>query len=201
MAFLNIRFPTGISYGAVGGPGYSTAVASLNSGVESRNQNWTNSRCKYNAARGCNTDEDREALLAFFRIAKGRANSFRWKDWTDHTVETGQGTFTPNADGSYQFRKSYANSAGSEDRIIDLPIDPVVLAGASTLVLNTDYTLDLPTGTYTPLASPIAVPTAWSGEFDVLVRFDTDDLQLVAEDLDYFKSQTIPIVEIRESSA
>ncbi len=200
MSFLNIRFPTGISYGAVGGPGYSTAVASLNSGVESRNQNWSNSRCTYNAARGCNTDEDLEALLAFFRIAKGKTHSFRWKDWTDHACVSAAGKFTDLGDGTYQFRKRYSNSAGSEDRIIALPISPVVKHNATTLTEGSDYVINVPAGILLPVRSPISVPTSWSGEFDVLTRFDTDNLQLVAEDLDYFKSQMVPVIEIRETA-
>lgn len=196
MSFLNFRFPTGISYGAVGGPGYSTTIAALNSGLESRNQNWSNSKCAYNAARGCNTDEDREALIAFFRIAKGKANSFRWKDWTDHTCKVGSGVFTLISGANYQFRKHYAHSAGSEDRIIALPISPVVKDGATTLVDGVNYTIAYPSGIIT--TSGGATPTSWSGEFDVLCRFDTDSLQLVAEDLDYFKSQTISVVETRE---
>ncbi len=201
MSFLNVRFPTGISFGATGGPGYSTTIASLNSGVEQRNQNWTNSKCAYNAARGCNTDADREALLAFFRIAKGKTHSFRWKDWTDHTCESGSGTFTAVGDGTYQFRKNYAHSAGSEDRIIALPRSPIVKHNATTLTEGSDYIINLPSGILLPVRSPVAVPTSWSGEFDVLCRFDTDSIQLVAEDIDYFKSQTVGVVETRELTA
>lgn len=197
MSFLNIRFPTGISYGAVGGPGYSTDVVGLNSGFENRNQNWSVARCVYDAAKGCKTDQDRIDLIAFFRVAKGRMHSFRWKDWTDFEVLAGEGVLTSLGGGTYQLKKRYTNAAGTEDRTITLPVNAVIKQAGNTLVLNTHYTLNLTTGVLTVIGSPTPLPDAWTGEFDVPVRFDTDVLRLVIEELDYFKSQNIPLVEVR----
>ena len=38
--FLNIRLPDDISYGAVGGPEFSTNITTLNNGCEHRNITW-----------------------------------------------------------------------------------------------------------------------------------------------------------------
>ena len=40
MSFHEVRFPTRVSYGAIGGPRFSTTVQILNSGFEQRNINW-----------------------------------------------------------------------------------------------------------------------------------------------------------------
>jgi uncharacterized protein (TIGR02217 family) len=197
MAFLDIRFPVNIAYGAVGGPGYSTDVVTLNSGFENRNQNWSVARCMYDAAKGCKTDQDRIDLIKFFRVAKGKMHSFRWRDFSDYEVLTGEGTLTALGGGTFQLVKQYTNAAGTENRTITLPVNAVVKQGSTTLVLNTHYTLSLTTGVLTIIGSPTPAPDSWTGEFDVPARFDTDQLRLVIEDLEYFKSQNIPIVEVR----
>lgn len=197
MAFLDIRFPTSISYGAVGGPGYSTDVVTLNSGFENRNQNWSVARCMYDAAKGCNTEQERIDLIEFFRIAKGRMHSFRWRDFTDYEVLSGEGILTSLGGGTFQLVKQYSNSAGSENRTITLPVNAVIKQGVNTLSSGVHYTLNLTTGVVTLIGSPTAAPDSWTGQFDVPVRFDTDVLRLVIEELEYFKSQNIPIVEVR----
>lgn len=196
--FLDQRFPTSISYGAVGGPGYSTNIITLSSGVEGRNQNWSTARCAYNAAKGCSTDQDKKDLIAFFRIAKGKANTFRWKDWSDYTASGVEGVFDHISGATYQFQKEYVLGSDSELRDIFLPIDVIIHAGATLLTETTNYTYDRTTGILTLVGSP-GTPTVWTGSFDVLARFDTDTLQLVGEDFDYFKTQNIPIIEVRPS--
>lgn len=202
MSFLDIRFPVGLSYGASGGPGYSTDVVEYGSGHESRNQNWVNGRFSADVARGCATDADRLELLAFFRVAKGRANSFRFQDPSDYNVLTGEGLLTQNSVGVYQLYKHYSNTAGSEDRDIKLPASGtvVVKAGASTLIESVDYSIVYTTGILTCIGSPIRIPTAWTGQFDVPCRFDTDSIRLVLEDLRFFKAQGIPIIEVKDLS-
>lgn len=197
MAFKNIRFPTGISYGAVGGPRWSTDVVIKNSGHESRNQNWADARCEYDVAKGCKTETDRRALIAFFRVCKGKAHSFKFKDWSDFEVITGEGVLTQLSATTYQLVKRYTtDDASTYDRYITLPYDVIVKQGSTTLT-GANYSLDATTGILTILGSPTPAPTSWTGSFDVPVRFDTDRLGLVAEDIDYFKSQNIPVVEVR----
>lgn len=197
MTFLDMRFPTGISFGAVGGPGFSSDVVTLNSGFESRNQNWQDARCSYDVSKGCTSDEDRMDLIAFFRMCKGRVHSFRFKDWTDFEVDTGEGVMIQLTATTYQLVKRYTTDDGTDDRDIALPYEWVIKQGVNTLIDGQHYSVDDETGILTVLGSPTPFPTAWTGKFDVPCRFDTDKLQLVAEDQGYFKSQSIPIVEIR----
>lgn len=201
MAFLESpRFPTGISYGASGGPGYSTDVVVLGSGFEQRNQNWAAARCAYDVARACKTTDLRDALIAFFRIAKGKANGFRFKDFTDFEVSQSEGILSNLGGGQYQLQKRYSNAGGNEDRDIKKPVSgTVVVYNGSSVALQagTDYTLDATTGIITVGGSPTPQPASWAGEFDVPVRFDTDQLRLVAEDIEFFRSQAIPLVELR----
>jgi len=126
MAFLEIQFPTSISYGAAGGPSYSTDVIVLDSGFESRNQNWSVARASWDVAHGIKNQANLDVLIAFFRVAKGKANGFRFKDWIDYLVAQTEGRLGTTAVGTgfaaYQLYKRYSNAAGSEDRIIQKPV-------------------------------------------------------------------------------
>lgn len=150
MAFLELQFPPEIAYGAMGGPEYSTDVVELDGGVESRNQNWSAARSRWDVAHGVKTAADYAALLAFFRIAKGRTHGFRFKDWLDFEAVVADGRLGTDAVGTgyptYQLYKRYANAAGNEDRAIVKPV-----AGQVTVYRN---------------ASPVAVG-AGAGEIAI----------------------------------
>jgi len=202
MAFLEIRFPLDISYGATGGPGYKTDVVALGSGFESRNQNWLAARGSWDVAKACKNATMRRALLAFFRVAKGRAHGFRFRDWSDYKVVDEEGvlvaTATPDV---YQLVKRYQNTAGQEDRTIYKPVTAAIYEGVTLLVAGVDYTLDATTGLVTVAAnSPPIVPTSWLGEFDIPVRFDTDKLDLTVEgNKEFFRASSIQVVELRQA--
>lgn len=83
-SFEEIQFPSDISYGAVGGPVYSTDIVTTFSGHKQRNSNWQNARAKYNVATGVKTESQWQALIAFFRARRGKAVGFRFKDWGDY---------------------------------------------------------------------------------------------------------------------
>ena len=79
-----IKFPTDISYGSVGGPEYLTEIASSVNGREYRNIRWQQARIRYNVASGIKTREQAEKLITFFRARKGKGIGFRFKDWLDY---------------------------------------------------------------------------------------------------------------------
>lgn len=184
------RFPDNIGYGAVGGPEYSTDVVVMNSGYEARNQNWAQPLAKYDVSHGVKTQAELDTLVAFFRAAKGRANGFRFKDWTDYRVTEGQGVFSYNNNGNLQMQKVYESGSNYDYRWISKPV-----AGTITLGGTGDYTIDYTTGEV--FVNSGDNPTGWIGEFDVPVRFDTDSMRTVIEQYRIFSWGQIPIVEIR----
>lgn len=205
MSFLDVRFPIDISFGAVGGPGFLTDVAGLNSGVEQRNQSWKFARCTYDVSRPIVSEKRRTELLAFFRLTKGRAHSFRFRDFTDYTVSAATGIIEALAgspEGHYfQLMKRYTIGSYTADRTITLPVKVVLMQGGIALDAGADYILDPLTGIATMIGSPPAAPDSWTGEFDVPCRFDVDQLKMVAEDLNFFRSQSIPVIEVRPEAA
>jgi uncharacterized protein (TIGR02217 family) len=126
MSFIETpRFPDNVAYGASGGPGYLTDVVVVNSGAESRNQNWTQARAVYEVAHAARLPAEYNVLRDFFRAVKGRAHGFRFKDHLDYQVTTSNGvlgTGVGNGYPTYQLGKSYAAGALSEVRSISKPV-------------------------------------------------------------------------------
>jgi uncharacterized protein (TIGR02217 family) len=162
MSFFEVQFPTNISMGAMGGPEFVTDIVTINSGYESRNQRWDTPRLKYDVSHAARTISEMSALVSFFRLVKGKAHGFRFKDFSDYTVNTVEGLFAKNSPGSvpsiyatgekeYQLYKRYPYSSYTTDRKIQKP----VAAGFKVYVdgvlqtLNTHYTLDSTTGILT----------------------------------------------------
>lgn len=216
MAFHEVRFPTKISYGASGGPQFNTDIIELFSGFEKRNQNWANSKARYDVSHNIKTQTEVDELIKFFRARKGRAHGFRFRDWADYklvgeTIGTGDGAAT-----TFQIKKTYTNGVGSEVRDIKKIVsnsDAISIATGQTngvytawavyknSVLQTEtthYTVDRDTGIITFLSAPAnghAIQV--DGEFDVPVRFDTDKLATKIDYYNDFSWGEIPLVEVR----
>jgi uncharacterized protein (TIGR02217 family) len=182
------RFPEAIAYGSSGGPGYSTDVITLNSGFEQRNANWSVGRAGYDVSHGLKTQADMNALVAFFRLMKGRAHGFRFKDWLDYT-DGGNGVFAQISATTFQMQKKYLAGSNFELRDIRKPVaGTIVITGGVGAALNTT------TGIVTVSSG---TPISWTGQFDVPCRFDTDHMKVDFADYAAYTWGGIPIVEIR----
>ena len=125
-AFLESpRFPTGIRYGAVGGPEFATQIITVNSGNEQRAAVWSVSRGQWQIDYGPYDAATANALIAFFRSVKGRAIGFRFRDLSDYQ-DNGLGRLGATGLGtglaSYQLTKVYAAGALSDVRPIGKPV-------------------------------------------------------------------------------
>ena len=161
MAFIETRFPDDISLGATGGPGFDTEVISVNSGSEQRNSIWQDAKCAWDVSHGVRTDAQLAVLIAFFRVMKGKAKGFRFKDWQDYLVTTSNGLLGTAGVGdgtpTYQLQKTYTLAGNTEYREITKPVSGTtgVYRGG---VLKTagvgagNYALDTTTGIVTWVA-------------------------------------------------
>jgi uncharacterized protein (TIGR02217 family) len=189
MAFYEIQFPPKISFGAQGGPGFSTDVVVVSSGAEQRNIIWSQARRRYDVAHAARLQPASDEVKAFFHNMRGRAHGFRFKDWTDYQVIAGEGSIVTIGSVKH-LGKRYTSGAQTYDRVITKPVSgTVTVTGGGTV----DYTTGIITG---------GTPTSWVGEFDVPVRFDTDEL--VGEILNRNVSRgfivgwrEIPLVELK----
>ena len=84
MAFHEVRFPTTLSFGAIGGPLRRTDVVTLANGFEERNTPWAHSRRSYDAGAGMRSIDDLQQVIGFFEARMGQMHGFRWKDWAGY---------------------------------------------------------------------------------------------------------------------
>lgn len=205
MAFYESpRFPERISYGASGGPMWSTEVVQTISGKEQRTSPWTYPLHRWDVSQGVRTATQFAELRAFFLTVRGRLHGWRFKDWTDYTATHTDGLVSGITSTTFQLVKRYTSGSQTLDRKIVKPIaSGFELKNSGTpLVLTTDYTLDATTGIVTTVTSKTAANLTWAGEFDVPMRFDTDHLQaqIVARNLTaglIHEWSAVPIVELR----
>lgn len=159
-----IRFPPEISFNAIGGPKFQTAIAVVANGAEARTQVWERERGEWTVSHHARRPVDWQPLLAFFRVVAGMANTFRFKDWTDYTCTNGNGYFVTADDGvNVQMVKRYTFGAYTYDRVIKKPVLGTITTNASGL--------NFATGVAT-------AGTTWYGEFDVMARLDADPMKL-----------------------
>jgi uncharacterized protein (TIGR02217 family) len=194
VAFKDIQFPPAISFNATGGPMFLTDVVIKASGAEARNQNWSYERLTYEVSHAARREVDWRKLQAFFRIVAGRAHSFRFKDWTDYQASASEGKFiTIDATHAY-LAKRYTYGAETRDRKITKPV-----SGQVTFTGGSGLSLDYATG----ILTHGTIPSAWEGEFDVHVRFDTDEMRHVTIDKQPSGElivgwDSIPLIEVRD---
>jgi uncharacterized protein (TIGR02217 family) len=198
MGFVEVQFPSDISYGSSGGPEYATDIVASQSGYEQRNINWEQARARYNVAHGVKTQTQLDALIAFFRARKGRAIGFRFKDWTDYQASNvAIGTGTGSAI-QFQLVKSYTSGAVTESRIVTKPVSGTVQVYKNAVLQTTGVSVDTTTGLVTFNTAPASGASITANfEFDVPVRFDTDRLSARLEAYGIHSWLDIPLVEVR----
>lgn len=171
------RFPDDISYGSSGGPNFKTWVYEGHSGKEQRNIGWATSKARYDVSHAIKDKADMDTLRSWFYAMQGRAYGFRFKDWGDYElvdeqIGTGDGTTAV-----FPIIKTYTVGLNNYTRRIFKPIATglVVKVNGVTQTLTTHYTVDTTTGKITFVTPPsAALPITVTCEFDVPVRFDTD---------------------------
>ncbi len=208
MAFDNVRLPTAISRGATGGPERRTDVVSTASGREERNSRWAHSRRRYNIGFGVKSIQQLQEVINFFEGRRGKLHAFRFKDHTDfkscaanavpqatdQILGTGNGT-----QAVFQLVKHYGAPSRDYVRNVSAPVVGSVLVAVDA-VPTTGFLLEAQTGVITFNAGSIpavgAVVTA-GFEFDVPVRFDTDEITINLSHFEAGEIPEIPLIEVR----
>jgi uncharacterized protein (TIGR02217 family) len=200
MAFDNVRLPIDVERGAQGGPVFSTTVLQLVSGHGKRNQNWSQTRGQWDVGYGIQHKEDMQAVIDFFYARRGKARGFRFRDWSDYELDGQQIGIGDAAETEFQIFKRYSSGGVDFDRILTAVVADTLevrLAG----VLTAAYTLDALTGLVTFNAPPgLSVSITATCEFDVPVRFDTDQLQINMATFEAGTMPNISIVELKQGA-
>jgi uncharacterized protein (TIGR02217 family) len=205
--FHEIRFPLDVSLGSRGGPARRTEIVTLASGREHRNSRWAHSRRRYDAGLGVRTLDALHVVLGFFEERRGRLYGFRFRDridWRsgppsrsplpdDQRIGTGDG-----ATRSFPLVKTYGSAHAPYARPIVKPVGGTVRVALNGVeqALGPAVNCDPATGLLAFVAAPapgIAITAGF--DFDVPVRFDTDELEI---DLSAFEAGAIPKIPLVE---
>ena len=206
-AFHEVSFPARVALGASGGPVRRTEVLQLASGRESRNQRWRVSRRRYDAGVGVRTLDDLYEIVAFFEARAGRMYGFRFRDPLDHRSCAPGSEVTPfdqvlgRGDGATTgFPLVKAVPGAPWSRAIVKPV-----AGTVRLAVDGEeraagsFSVDAATGmvSLAPGAIPADGQRVTAGfEFDVPVRFDTDEIRVNLVALRAGEIPDIPLLEV-----
>lgn len=206
MSFHEIQFSTAIAFHSSGGPERKTEIVTLGSGFEERNAVWANSRRRYDVGYGVKTLDDLHAVIAFFEGRLARLYGFRLKDFadfkscapgaevqpTDQAIGTGDGVTV-----AFQLVKTYISGPSNWARVIKKPVTGTVRVALNGVEQLTGFTADTTTGIVTfETAPPDAAAITAGFEFDVPVRFDTDQLSINLSNFMAGEIPSIPLVEI-----
>ena len=203
-SFHEVQFPPQISYGAAGGPVFHTTVMVMSSGLDKRNQDWSLSKMTYDVSQGLKTQAELNLLLKFFYARRGKAYGFRFKDWADYQLpfpgDALPTLYTTNGGTgqTFQLTKVYGDAGSTYTRNIVKPVAGTLALWAAGVVTH-DWTVDTTTGIVTLGTSfngSNHVDITGSCQFDVPVRFDTDEMKVTLNDFNNFTWGQIPVVEL-----
>lgn len=209
MNFHDIRFPTNLSFGSIGGPERRTEIVALANGFEERNSPWSQSRRRFDAGIGMRSLDDISILLEFYEARAGQLYGFRWKDWSDFksckpslNIDASDQVIGVGDDIAtiYQLVKNYQFGEVVQVREINKPLeDRVKIAiGGDEQVLGVDFLVDTETGEITFTSPPAdEAPITAGFEFDVPVRFDTDRIEVSVGGFSAGEIPSVPVVEVR----
>ncbi len=198
MTFVETQFPNDIALGCVGGPTFSTDIVETFGGFEQRNINWSASRGEWHVGQAVKTRTQLATLIAFFRARRGRAIGFRFKDWSDFSASNNIIGVAVAAQQDFQLVKSYTSGGVTVDRTITKPVSGTVHVFRDSVEQMSGWTVNTATGVvhFTSGLTGGEVISA-TFEFDVPVRFDTDQLEITHETYEIGGWLNIPIVELR----
>jgi uncharacterized protein (TIGR02217 family) len=196
IAFHEMQFPSDIAYGATGGPEFFTDIVTSSSGFEQRNINWLQARNKYNLAPAIKNKIQLDVIISFFRLCRGKAIGFRFKDWNDYKIEHQEIAIADGNQLSFQLIKKYQYAGYEESRKILKPVENTVKIYCDGKLTSSEVNLTLGKISFSHPPKKGSIISA-EAEFDVPVRFDTDHLPTSIENHGVYTHHEISLVEIK----
>lgn len=217
----NAIFPTAVSYGSRGGPGFNTDIVVVDSGAEERNARWGSGRHSFDAAYGIKSLVELDTVRAFFHVVRGSDFGFRLLDPFDHSssskhrsqIDDDEDNFEAPAftdvtigvgDGStveFQLKKEYtiSGSATIASRTIQKPIASSVLVGVNGVQQSSGWSVNPATGKILFNTAPALDELVTAGfDFHVPCRFGEEVDKLLAASYDNFSQGSLPEIPVVE---
>jgi uncharacterized protein (TIGR02217 family) len=203
VGFHEVQFPTDISYGSRGGPGFDTAIIETDGGAEQRVARLSQARRRYDAAYAIKTYAQLTALYEFYIKRMGPAYGFRFKDFLDFTTASDHRSapsdtdqqlgIGDNSETQFQLLKKYTDGVVTRTRTITKPVDGTTVVSLDDVPQASGWSVDTTTGLITFTAAPGTDVVVKAGcEFDVPVRFGKEIDEVLSISIDNFEQGGIP---------
>lgn len=208
MSYLDLRLPVNVEKGAQFGPQFSTDVIEAIAGTEQRKRNWAKARgagdIGYALRQIANVADSLNYIrqvAEVFLACGGKDMPFRYRDHFDYDVTDERFGTGDGADTTFQLTKTYDpykrifGSAGTvtyvRDILLPVATPTIKVAGVTTVPAS------IVNGLVTFSSAPAnGAALTWTGQFDLLVRFDTDKLDISMQTGRHAQIGSIPIYEV-----
>jgi uncharacterized protein (TIGR02217 family) len=183
MAYLDAYLQPCPGYGWEGGPTFKTQIVELKSGRERRNAEWARVRHKYTAPFNNISKVAYQNIKQMHLVCRGMLNAFRFRDELDFQADNEQFGTGNGTRRDFQLSKIATFDGVSYTREV------FALVAVPVITVNGTPTSAFAVNTRTGLVIFDAAPAnnavlRWTGEFDIWVRFATDDLPFSIDNVD-----------------
>ena len=194
--FNEARLLDCVAYGSQFGYRYNTRINELRNGVERRNAEWERPLMRGTVIFQNLRQGDADAVIAAHHACMGSLVGFRVKDWFDFKAEN---EFIGTATGvaqQMQLIKTYTFGSFSNHRVIYKPVNGTVKIFSNEFEIPA--TIDYTTGIVSFSAQP-GNDITWSGEFDVPVRFEDDEMSFSIDNNsgEFVVNNDVGFIEVR----
>lgn len=172
--FVEERLLDSVSYGTVYGESFSTDIKVMRNKSESRNMEWSESRGQYTLVFNALLEEDRSKVMRVFRACRGMGIGFRLKNWVEYQAFDEELGIMEDTTQTFQLKKTSVAGQYKTIKRIRKPVEGTVKVFVNGL--QTAAIVDYTTGII-EVSAMVGSKITWSGEYDIPVRFDNDDIQ------------------------
>lgn len=193
--FYDIVFPESISMKSSYIIEYNTIINKSKNGNELRISNYDYPLLSYNVINDIKTKKELENIINFFKLVKGRAYGFKFKDWLDYKATNQNIAVADGEQKEFQLIKTYNINNRVQIRKITKPKQVSIFVNNQNIIenININYSNGIITFNTPPKKDTII---SASFEFYVPVRFDNDKIEIVMKNEKVGEIKDLKIVEL-----
>lgn len=196
------RLPLDMAEGSSFGPLHRILVLTGDNEVAERSDVNDTSKAAHSVSYEAQPLRDMQQIMRFFYARRGRYASFQMRDPSDHfsngavNLGTGDGIATV-----FNFRNAYTSGSNTIYRRIYRPIQSTAHIYLNGVEQFSGFTVSYSAGTIV-FISPVSLGVAVAAEFeyDDLVRFDSDTLEMIYDSVDLLSIAAIEVISVAQEN-
>lgn len=193
--FYDIVFPESISIKSSYIIEYNTIINKSKNGSELRISNYDYPLLSYNVINDLKTKRELEEIINFFKLVKGRAYGFKFKDWLDYKAINQNIAIANGEQTEFQLIKTYNINNKIQIRKITKPANVSIFINQQNITQNININYNNGIITFNTPPQKDAIITA-TFDFYVPVRFDNDKIEIIMKNEKVGEIKDLKIVEL-----